>query len=177
MLTEEPLLDRHLLTMRIILGAMLMGPLVAMAIFVGMRAQANQPVADVPMMSYVFAAVTVVALAVSLVVPNRVVASARRMLAQPDRSASSRRFGNEPVADTIGFWCVLYQTRLIVGSALLEGPASAWLVAYFIEGTPWSLLAAAALLGLLASKFPTRLGLENWIEDQRELLQRERSAG
>lgn len=63
----------------------------------------------------------------------------------------------------------LYQTRLIVGLALLEGAAFFNEVAYLIEGHWWSFLVVAALLTWMLASFPTHGRLRQWIEDREQL--------
>jgi len=68
-----------------------------------------------------------------------------------------------------------YQTGLIIGLALLEGAAFLNIMAYMIEGTIYSLGVAAVLLVLLLARFPTVVGVSDWIE-QRTRRQRENEA-
>jgi hypothetical protein len=71
----------------------------------------------------------------------------------------------------------VYQTATIVGAALLEGAAFFLLVAYFVEGTSWTLPAALAVWLLLAwLHFPTRSSVEHWLTEQQDEARRERGA-
>jgi hypothetical protein len=58
----------------------------------------------------------------------------------------------------------VYQTRLIISCALLEGIAFLNLVAYLIEHQRMSLVIAGAYLVILLNQFPTLNRLENWVE-------------
>jgi hypothetical protein len=173
---DEAVLAPRLMTMRIILGAMMMGVLSCLVIMVILRAQGGRPEPEQPMVSYVLLLLAVGATAASLFVPGLVAAGARRSLVG-GRTSTSALASAEPPADTVGFWCGIYQTRLIIASALLEGPALALLIAYLLEGTVWTLATGALLLGLMALRFPTQSGVEQWIEEQRNLLERERMMG
>lgn len=64
---------------------------------------------------------------------------------------------------------MLYQTRLIVGLAVLEGAALFNLIAYLIEGRWWSLAVAAVLVAFMLAAFPTRARLRRWVEDREQL--------
>jgi hypothetical protein len=72
---------------------------------------------------------------------------------------------------------VVYQTSLIIGAALNEGPAFFALIAYMVEGLPAILGVAAFLILGVAARFPTRARLEQWIDAQKELLIQEQQAG
>ena len=63
----------------------------------------------------------------------------------------------------------LYQTRMIIGLALLEGAAFFNVIAYLIEGHWWSFLVVAALLAWMLASFPTSGRLKQWIEDREQL--------
>ena len=67
-----------------------------------------------------------------------------------------------------------YQTRMIVGAALLEGPAFFLLIAYLIERSPWSLAAAIFMILGVAAHFPTEQRVAEWVEQQMSLLEEER---
>lgn len=60
----------------------------------------------------------------------------------------------------------IYQTTLIIASALLEGPALFNLIAFIIEQQIWSLgLAGVLALGMVAG-FPTVDRVDGWTEEQ-----------
>jgi hypothetical protein len=63
-------------------------------------------------------------------------------------------------------WIQAYQTRLIVGCALLEGAAFFNLVACFAE--PWigNLAVAGVLVSMLLLQFPTRDRVVDWVGQQ-----------
>jgi len=63
----------------------------------------------------------------------------------------------------------LYQTRMIVGLALLEGAAFFNLVAYLIEGRWWSLAVTAVPLAFMLAAYPTRTRIRQWVEDREQL--------
>ena len=67
-----------------------------------------------------------------------------------------------------------FQTRMIVGAALLEGAGFFLLIAYLIEHSPWSLAGAVVMIVGIVLHFPTRGRVESWLEQQLRLLEEER---
>ncbi|QDU39419.1 hypothetical protein Mal4_37640 [Maioricimonas rarisocia] len=64
-------------------------------------------------------------------------------------------------------WYQVYQVRTIVGLALLEGAAFFNIVACILEHNWWSLAVAGGLVFWMLARFPTRSGVEQWIETQK----------
>jgi hypothetical protein len=60
----------------------------------------------------------------------------------------------------------VYQTRLIIGCAMIEGAAFFCLIAYLLERRPLSLIVAGVLLLLLISQIPTVSKVESWVESE-----------
>jgi hypothetical protein len=69
------------------------------------------------------------------------------------------------------YWWRLYQTRMIVRGALLEGSCFILLIAFLLERQTWTLITAIAVLVLLACTFPTMHGVMEWVERQRKQAQ------
>jgi hypothetical protein len=65
----------------------------------------------------------------------------------------------------------LYQSKTIVGLALLEGAAFFNLVAYTIEKQLWTYGIVAFLLTLMAMSFPSEGQFESWAEDVKREIQ------
>lgn len=65
----------------------------------------------------------------------------------------------------------LYQTKLIIGMALLEGAAFFNLVSYMAERQWWTLAVVGGLLLLMVSMFPSVTRFEAWAEDIKRNLQ------
>ncbi len=59
----------------------------------------------------------------------------------------------------------LFQTKLIIGVALLQGAALFNLIAYVLNGQWFSLATAAFMLALMGMMFPTVHGFEKWAEE------------
>jgi len=81
---------------------------------------------------------------------------------------------NDPDPSSESAWWGLYLVRFLLGMALLEGAALMQVIFYFVEGLPLSLGVALGLLVMMLTRFPTRLGVESWVTEQRELIERVR---
>jgi hypothetical protein len=68
----------------------------------------------------------------------------------------------------------IYQTRTIIGAAMLEGAAFLGCVAYLLEHQQLVLVVAGALLLMIARHFTTASGLESWIENELATIQQMR---
>jgi len=169
---ENVLLPQRILTMRIILGALIAGCLAFMAVAVVVRQGMQGAPPDLPIMTYLSFAFAVVDTAISFFAPDFFIAAERRKMIHgmplnaPEASNSSADF-----VKLIG----LYQTRMIISAALIEGCVFFFIIAYLLEGYLYCLFGALVLLGIMATKFPNRDGVERWVEAQRELQQQERA--
>ena len=67
-----------------------------------------------------------------------------------------------------------YQTRLIIACAMLESAALLNLIAYMIEGSYFTLVAASVLLVIILNHFPTLGRLEDWVARELENMQQMR---
>jgi hypothetical protein len=160
----EPFAAR-LRVMRIVHGALCLGVVIFAVVVVlarmdvvplGGAAQLLPPA--VPLVSYIGVAFAGIIFAVFLILPGILESAWRKQVGRPGSD------GGAPDQ-----WWALYQTRLIMRSALLEGAAFFQLIAYLIEGQPWSLGVGLGLLVVLLTQFPTRGGVEWWVESQRDL--------
>ena len=134
----------------------------------------------VPLLTYLALGMGIAGLVLSFLIPSVIVASARRKIAKgmwtPTVRAtphSSPRF--YPAGDT-GKLAFVYQTQLIIGSALCEGMAFFAGIAYMLERNPLALGMALILLAGLAVRIPTRDRVNAWIDQQQSMLQTERQA-
>jgi hypothetical protein len=155
-------------TTQIIVAALLAG----LATFLGVAfilrqggAFANRGAGGAPILTYVAVAFGAMLLAASWFLPRLIAANMRRGLATRPRQGQEEAL--------LG----VYQTTTIVGAALNEGPAFLALIAYMIEGSPVALAVAGLLMGALAARFPSRAGVERWLGDQVEAIERERQFG
>lgn len=172
----EAFFERSLRTLRIIIAALAVGAAGVLGILAYLRhAGPAKPVPAVPMITYVAIPFGLSALAAYAFLPNALAAAARRRIARGTwQPAPGHAALSQPLGDGEKLLMV-YQTRQIMSAALLEGVAFFLATAYFVEGVPWSLAAAVALVGALAAHFPTRSGVERWVEGQLDLLRRDRA--
>jgi hypothetical protein len=68
-------------------------------------------------------------------------------------------------------WGSMYTTPLIVRCALLEGAAFLLCIAYLIDGSVISLVAAGALLAILVYQWPGRDRIDRWVERRRDAVE------
>jgi hypothetical protein len=156
-------IEQYLRTLRIVNVALVMGVLPFVGIDIFMWAQGQVPVnRGMEMVSYMAAGTAVLVLIVHFVV-MAALATAAQMKLRDALAVSTRQLME------------LYGGRMIIGSALLEGKAFFFLVAFMTDGKPWALaggLAFAALIAVL--HFPTLQRVEAWIATMREALERGR---
>ena len=112
----------------------------------------------------------VVLLIAHIAVPRAMTQTQRRALARGQSTIE----GGVGQSSEPAFLLALYQTQMIVGSALVEGAAFFATIVYFVEGKAIPLILAAGLLALLLSRIPTRSGTEAWLDRQQSLLSEER---
>lgn len=149
--SDDAAVTQALTVCKIIAGALVFGVVAFAAVVIALRL--GESPANAALVSYIaagFAAVAVVARQVILGVLG-------------GRTGTSQHGGG-----TAGV-LALYQTRMIVGLALLEGAAFFNLVAYMLEGHWWTLAVVAALLAWMLAAFPTRTRLRRWVEDREQL--------
>lgn len=155
---ESPHLDQQIRVMQIIAAALVMGVVFFAGIVVVIGAL-NQPPAGM-FMGVLGAGMAAMMMVLHFVVP-----------AVMTRQAADGVSSNAEVT----VWAGIYQTKLIIGLALLEGAAFFNLIVCIIEHNWWSLAIAGALVSWMIFAFPTRSRVEQWIENQRIIAdQRER---
>lgn len=175
--------------MQIIVGALVMGSVLFLAIVLLIPTaakpgaeQAGEP--GTPFLSYVALAYLGAAILAWVVVPGMVVRAGRRsiargtfrLLAFDERASEAKREALEQMGDA-GRLLMLFQTKTIVATAVLEGATFFMLIAYMIERFTPVLVVAVATIGVIAAHMPTSRGVIHWIEDQLRLLGEERSLG
>ncbi len=108
-----------------------------------------------PMLALIGAGMAVMAVVVRFIVPTIIVNGAKARL----KEAST----TEVMAQLAG----LYQTKMIIGMAVLEGAAFVSLIAYITEKQFWSYGVVAFLLGVMAISFPSQGQFEGWAEEMK----------
>jgi len=177
---------------QIIVGALAAGPVFFLVIVIVLVQQGFSGTTDIgPILTYLAVAFAVLAVSARLIVPNLIVARARRGILsgtwhspqsvysqsqhpQPAQEDLARFF--EQTGDA-GKLFYVFHTRTIVAAAILEGTAFFGLIAYLSEGSLVALVLAVAMIIAVAAHFPTRSGVLEWIEGQLRLLERERQFG
>ena len=146
--------------LQIICGAMIIAVVIFGAIAFGTFAPGapTLPGPAVPMVSLVSLAVAAMALVARMIFPTLIANGMRASLAEADDAGRQTILGK------------MYQSRTIVGMAVLEGAAFMNLCAYMTERRPWSFGVVAFLLAVMAVAFPSQAKFESWAHDfQRDL--------
>ena len=129
----------------LMLGVMTFGVIAAV---VGGKAPAAAPI-----VAYLAVAFAAQVIALRFFIPGLIVKSQLKTLQNDGAGlALERLYG-------------LFQTRMIIGMALLDGAALFNLIAYIIDGQWFSLATAGFLLLLMGMMFPTVREFESWAED------------
>lgn len=157
-------------TAQIILAALVMGVVMfGVVVLFGMPGGQAAQGSALTLLAVCFAGVDLV---LCLLVPNLIAAVHRRKLAAGTWQAAPSR---GPVPDTdAGKLAMIYQVKMIIGAAMLEGGCFLALFAYMLERHLPSLVMAAVLLVALLAQFPTYGRVEAWIEEQLRRVEDER---
>ena len=181
-MTMDENLREHLsgpvLTMQIIVFALTMGLLFFLAIvcFLTWGSMRGSPDA-MPLLTFIGLGLAATLIAIRWIVLQVMTAGARHAILR-GMSDSGRSGSSSDLPDhAAGQLLALYQTRMIVGAALLEGPAFFLLITYMLEHSPWSLLAAIVMILGVAAHFPTQDRVGGWVERQMSVLQEEQQLG
>ncbi len=108
----------------------------------------------------------VVAAVLSFILPGLQASSLIRKMDRPSTYDGSEGPYQRPETET-GRLLEIARESMIVGVGLLEGAAFFNAIAYLLEGGAIPLITCLLLVGLIASKYPTRFGLENWVDERR----------
>jgi hypothetical protein len=142
--------------------ASLFGFLAFTVIHVQAQGPLNQPPPDPPPLTLVAVAFALVNVPLSFVLPTLVTRAGLRTLVRTNPSVSR--------VDLLK----LFQTKMIVGLAFLEGAAFLGCLGYLIEGILSSPGIAALCALLMLARFPSRSHVRNWLERQEQTLQLQR---
>ena len=163
----SPTPEVRLRTMRLVLAALCVGVVSMAAVVIWQRQAAPQPPPGVPVLSFVALGFAAFMAVFSVAIPVFLQAGWRRRFRQQQGPPPA---GPTPARSPEDTWWGLYQSRVILQAAPLEGAAFFQLIAYRLEGLPVSLAVAGGLLICLLMLFPTRAGVERWVDTQRDLL-------
>jgi hypothetical protein len=110
------------------------------------------------------------------VVPSILAANQMRQIAQlPSRKGHEAESDATVRRQDAHQLALVFQTKTLVGCALLEGAAFFALVAFLLEHHTASLVVATVLLMGILSQFPTLGGTSDWIEQRLRLIDESRS--
>jgi hypothetical protein len=167
---NQDLLGQRIKVLQIILGSLIAGSLFMIGFALVQRGLGNGPAApDVPLLTYISLVWAFAAVVAFVLVPDRAVSSGRLVFARNPKSSAGGVAGD--TAHLTG----LLQTRKIIGAALLEGAAIFLAIAYMLEGEVGTIITAGILVLVMVWQIPTRNSAESWIEEQRLLLEQERT--
>jgi hypothetical protein len=141
--------------MQIIAGALIAGVVVFALVAVFVLGALSQPLTGV-IVSYMALGMTAMEMVPFALVPRFVTAQTVHR---------ARQGAGNLEGDALQYG--LYQTRMILRYALLEGAAFFCIVATIIEHNWWTLGMAGGLVLIMLTIFPTRTRVEHWIETQR----------
>lgn len=144
-------------TMQIIWFAMLMG-VSAFGAFVFLSHR-GPPLAE-PFITYIAVTSVAMALVMSFILPS--------VMSNAAIKATIASLRDMPQENAWAALVGVYQTKLIIGLAMLEGSAFFAIVAYQIEGLWWSLAAAGVALFFIVLRFPVASRVEYWCRSEYE---------
>jgi hypothetical protein len=162
---EQERFQRAMLTnMRIISAALISGVIVFLVVVLFVIKSDPKP--GSPLLTYMGLVFGALALVFAFIVPGLIGGSIKQALVDGKRVDLPGQFKASPEVGIIGNLLFLFQTRLIIGHAILEGAAFFNLVAYMLERQDVSLAIVGLLVGAMLVKFPTRGKVESWLADE-----------
>ena len=178
--TVDKLLDARLRALQIIRAALIAGVVVfaGVVLFSPANNPGPPPERQGPLVTYVALGVFVAALLAWAIVPNLIAGRAVAKNAAGTWTAQSGP-GAPPAAFATdgGKLLVVYQNRSIIAAALLDGPAFLAGVAYMTERQAAALGVTAGAVLLMLITFPTRGGVQAWLERQQQTIDTTRQFG
>jgi len=166
---------------QVIVGAMAAGMLcfVAVAVFVRTSGALGEEVgATYPWLTVFAVGALVIVAAVRPVVANAVVTSGIRKIAAGRWPGKNAQEFQGPLAEFIkqagdaGLLFLLLMTRMVASAALFEGAGFFLVIAYMLEGSWFTLAAAALAIACILAHWPNVQAVQRWItEKQRQVEQ------
>jgi hypothetical protein len=158
--------DKSLRGMKIVVAALVMGVLMFGCVTLLSSGEANPGRQSIlAFLGLIFAAAAFIAREIA---SNVFVASQRKKIVGGTWGVDSQYahlLTSSPTALVL-----VYQSRLIIRAAILEGACFFNLVAFMIDHQWWSFAIAAVFAAINLSTIPSRNGLLNWIDQQIELM-------
>lgn len=146
-------LPRQLVTMRIIAGALCAGVVVFGVIVL----LVDRHVTEEPRLAFVALVVSVGCIMAAAILPRVIGKRGQSSLTDvPGEQSERPRSPESDEAYLVSRGMAIYQTRLIISLAILEGAALLNLIAYMLEGQAVNVAVAFVLLTLMMIQFPSR---------------------
>jgi hypothetical protein len=158
---------------QIIVGA-LVGGVFFFLVIVLMMGNGFQPFDPGAIVSLVMAGLGISMIFMRLMVPSIIVSTGCQKIAAGSWGANVPQQSQLPDTDE-GKLLQLFLTKVIIGSALLEGGAFGCLIAFLLEGQIYTLVLAVILVAGILMGFPTRGSVTEWLETQLRRVQEGRS--
>jgi hypothetical protein len=172
---RQPAFSESIRVMQIIVFALTTGPLFFLAIVCFLvRGDLRSAFDGMPILTLVGLVMAGSLVVVRAIVQQAFTSNARREIMRQNPGTAGGKPSAESADRVTGQLLGLYQTRMIIGSAMFEGAAFFLLVTHMIERSPWSLAVAVVLIVGVASHFPTVGRVGRWIDQQQALLEEER---
>ena len=128
------------------------------------------------MLCYMAAGVFAVASVLSFVIPSIIAKGQIAGASRPGFQLPIPDQANSLVPATLsGYLASVYQVTLIIGLALLEGPAFFGTYVLMATGQWWTIAIPLIAIALMALRFPTAMRVRTWVDERREEIERMRS--
>jgi hypothetical protein len=158
-------------TMQIIDAALVMGLLSFLLIVTVILPGKPVALGVLPLLTLIALGFAAAMIVVRVIVVNIVTIAGRRRIGPPDATGRPTAGARDGTTEQL---LALYQTRMIVGAACLEGPAFFLLITYMTEHSPWSLAAAIVLILGIAAHFPTQQRIADFVQQQISQMEEEK---
>jgi hypothetical protein len=174
-------LKAPVMTLRIILLALASGIMVFAVVATVIRAGGEPQHADaMNLLTWMAIGAAPIALVASRLLPALIAGSARAQIAARRRDPSQGTIGAQAVLPELGDAGALYgvyQTKTIVGAALLEGAAFLGITAFLLEGTWIALGVGVGMAAVILTMFPSAPRAAEWIQQQLRRIDEEQASG
>jgi hypothetical protein len=178
---DDRILAPRVRVMQIIAFALVTGVLVFLGIacfqvFVQRQGQPQGQADALPILSLLAVAMLAGGAAVSFVVPKVMTRAAMQKIAAGIWQLPE---GIDPkdLATDFAKLLSVKQTALIIGLAMLEGPAFLGCIAFLIEARPFTLGLVGVAIALMLFQFPTEGSVRAWLWNQTNQLEQTRQGG
>ena len=118
------------------------------------------------MVAYLAVGMSVLMIVVQAIFPQVMVANKRSEWLNPPAGQDRIDAARAPLE-----LCMLFHTKRIMQCAMLEGAGFFCLIAYIITGQWWLYAIVFLLIAIMIFTLPTRPKLDQWIENQMQLLE------